>query len=124
MVNNQIIGARDTHLPPEDLDLVALRDNLLEQRLFRQEQLRQIAATARADAPPGQRAVSQAEVRVQLAASARMVLADVDAALIRMDEGGYGVCGLCRRPIESERLAIVPQARHCTRCQQVREADR
>ncbi|WP_329284889.1 TraR/DksA family transcriptional regulator [Streptomyces sp. NBC_01455] len=123
MVNNQIIGARDTHLPPEDLDLVALRDNLLEQRLFRQEQLRQIAATARADAP-GQRAVSQAEVRVQLAASARMVLADVDAALIRMDEGGYGVCGLCRRPIESERLAIVPQARHCTRCRQVREAGR
>ncbi|MFF2997898.1 TraR/DksA family transcriptional regulator [Streptomyces sp. NPDC057950] len=123
-MNDQIIGARDTHLPPEDLDLVALRDHLLEQRLFRQEQLRQIAATARSDAPPGQPAASQAEVRVQLAASARMVLADVDAALVRMDEGGYGVCGLCRRPIESERLAIVPQARHCTRCQQAREAGR
>ncbi|MFD8418013.1 TraR/DksA family transcriptional regulator [Streptomyces sp. NPDC059466] len=124
MVNNQIIGPRDTHLASEDIDLAALRENLLEQRLFRQEQLRQIAATSRADAPPRQRAASQAEVRVQLAASARMVLADVDAALLRMDQGGYGACGLCRRPIGSERLAIVPQARYCTRCQQVREAGR
>ncbi|MEU0037607.1 TraR/DksA C4-type zinc finger protein [Streptomyces sp. NPDC006333] len=124
MVNNQIIGARDPHLAPEDLDLVALRENLLEQRLFRQEQLRQIAATSSADAPTGQRAVPQAEVRVQLAFCARMVLADVDAALVRMDEAGYGACALCRRPIGSERLAIVPQARHCTRCQQVREAGR
>ncbi|MFE5140454.1 TraR/DksA family transcriptional regulator [Streptomyces fagopyri] len=124
MVNNQIIGVHDTHLAPADLDLAALRENLLEQRLFRQEQLRQIAATSGAHTPLRQRAASQTEIRVQLAASARMVLADVDAALARMDEGGYGACGLCRRPIESERLAIVPQARYCARCQQVREVGR
>lgn len=122
MVKNQIIDDRDTPLSPEDL--AALRENLHEQRLFRQEQLRQIAATSRADALVQRRAASQVEVRVQLAASARMVLADVDAALLRMDEGGYGVCRLCRRPIARERLTIVPQARYCARCQQVREAGR
>jgi RNA polymerase-binding transcription factor DksA len=124
VVNNQIIGDRDTHLTPEDL--AALRESLNEQRLFRQEQLQQIsaAATSRADAVLQRQAASQVEVRVKLAASARMVLADVEAALARMDEGSYGTCHLCRRPVERERLVIVPQARYCARCQQVREAGR
>jgi RNA polymerase-binding transcription factor DksA len=124
VVNNQIIGDRDTRLTPEDL--AALRENLNEQRLFRQEQLQQIsaAATSRADAVLQRQAASQVEVSVKLAASARMVLADVEDALARMDEGSYGTCHLCRRPVERERLMIVPQARYCARCQQVREAGR
>ncbi|MYR45822.1 TraR/DksA C4-type zinc finger protein [Streptomyces sp. SID5910] len=123
MVNQQMIGDRETRLSPEDL--AALRDNLLEQRVFREEQLRQITAVpSRADDRRRRRSAAQTEVRVQLAASARMVLADVEAALDRMAEGRYGSCHLCRRPIARERLAIVPQARYCARCQQVREAGR
>ncbi|WP_371800293.1 TraR/DksA family transcriptional regulator [Streptomyces sp. NBC_01707] len=53
-----------------------------------------------------------------------MVLADVEAALQRIDQGRYGRCQLCTRPIVLDRLRIVPQARHCTRCQQVREVGR
>ncbi|MFI2641467.1 TraR/DksA family transcriptional regulator [Streptomyces sp. NPDC018610] len=125
-MNHQTIGDHDraTRLTPEDL--AALRESLHEQRLFRQEQLRQIAAaaTSRADALLQQQAASQIEVRVELAASARMVLADVEAALARLDDGSYGACHLCRRPIARERLEIVPQARYCARCQQVREAGR
>ena len=48
----------------------------------------------------------------------------VEAALARMNEGGYGTCRLCRRAIDRERLMIVPQARYCARCQQVKEAGR
>ncbi|MFD8273610.1 TraR/DksA family transcriptional regulator [Streptomyces flaveolus] len=122
MVNQQIIDG-DTRLSPEDL--AALRDNLLEQRAFREEQLRQITTVpARADERRRRRSAAQTEVRGQLAASARMVLADVEAALDRMAEGRYGSCHLCRRPIARERLTIVPQARYCARCQQVREAGR
>ena len=62
------------------------------------------------------------EVEVKLTASARMVLADVEAALDRMDQGRYGVCHLCTRLIHVRRLTVVPQARYCGRCQQVREA--
>ncbi|MFJ8149916.1 TraR/DksA family transcriptional regulator [Streptomyces sp. NPDC096048] len=126
MVNNQIIGDRGTRLSslsPEDL--AVLRDSLHEQRLFREEQLRQIAnVPARTDEPVPRRSAAQTEVRAELAASARMVLADVEAALERMAEGRYGRCHLCRRPIDRERLVIVPQARYCARCQQVREAGR
>ncbi|MGW1613901.1 TraR/DksA family transcriptional regulator [Streptomyces sp. NPDC002285] len=124
MVNQQIISGRDTTLSVEDL--AALYENLHEQRLFRQEQLQQLTvpATSRTEALLDRRAASQLEVHVKLAASARMVLADVEAALTRMDQGSYGTCHLCRRPIAPERLMIVPQARYCARCQQVREAGR
>ncbi|MFH9011761.1 TraR/DksA family transcriptional regulator [Streptomyces sp. NPDC017943] len=124
MVNHQLIADRTTHLTPEEL--AALRENLVEQRLFRREQLQQLAVAvpSRADGPRPADAASQVEVHVKLAACARMVLTDVEAALRRMDEGRYGVCGLCRGPVAAERLAIVPQARYCGRCQQVREAGR
>lgn len=122
MVTHQTIGERDTVLTPEDL--AALRENLHEQRLFRQEQLRQFASTTRDDDRRRRADAAQIEVGVKLAASARMVLADVEAALARMDSGSYGTCHLCRRQVERHRLLIVPQARYCGRCQQVREAGR
>ncbi|MFG2259429.1 TraR/DksA family transcriptional regulator [Streptomyces mirabilis] len=124
MVNHQIIDDPSTTLSIEDL--AALRENLHEQRLFRREQLQQLsaAATTRTDALRVRQVASQLEVRVKLSASARMVLADVEAALTRMDQGRYGTCHLCRRFIARERLMIVPQARYCARCQQVKEADR
>lgn len=123
MVNTQTTGRRDVRLSPEDL--AALLDNLHEQRLFREEQVRQLTA-----APPGtddadpRASAARTEVRTELAASARMVLADVEAALRRLAEGRYGHCHLCRRPIDRAHLMIVPQARYCARCRQVREAGR
>ncbi|MEU2542671.1 TraR/DksA family transcriptional regulator [Streptomyces iakyrus] len=122
MVNHQTVEESTAHLSAEDL--AALRENLHEQRLFRQEQLRLLGGpvTSRAEDRLRQRAAAQIEVRVKLAASARMVLTDVEAALTRMNEGSYGACHLCRRPVERERLMIVPQARYCARCQQVKEA--
>ncbi|GHA92431.1 TraR/DksA family transcriptional regulator [Streptomyces tendae] len=125
MVNNQIIGDRETRPSPLSTeDLAVLRDNLREQRLFREDQLRQIAAAPARTDEPVRRTAAQTEVRVKLAASARMVLADVEAALDRIAEGRYGRCQLCRRGIDRDRLMIVPQARYCARCQQVREAGR
>ncbi|MEW2288370.1 TraR/DksA C4-type zinc finger protein [Streptomyces sp. NPDC047841] len=122
MVNHQTIGQSTTHLSAEDL--AALRRHLQEQRLFRQEQLLQLAGpvTSRAEDRLQRQAAAQIEVRVKLTASARMVLADVEAALRRMDDGSYGTCHLCRRPVDRERLMIVPQCRYCVRCQQVRRA--
>jgi len=122
VVNHQTISRSTAPLSADDL--AALRENLHEQRLFRQEQLRRLAgpATSRTEDRLQQRTASQIEVHIKLAASARMVLADVEAALKRMDDGSYGTCHLCRRPVDRERLMIVPQARYCGRCQQVKEA--
>ncbi|MFE0477935.1 TraR/DksA family transcriptional regulator [Streptomyces sp. NPDC058947] len=123
MVNQQTVG-RGAGTPPgaphlSAEDLAVLRENLREQRLFRREQLRRLTGpvASRAEDRRGQRASAQLEVSVKLAASARMVLADVEAALARMDAGVYGACGRCRHALERERLMIVPQARYCARCQ-------
>lgn len=121
-MNHQTIGDQNAHLSPEDL--AALREDLHEQLLFRQEQLRQIAAASRAEDLRRRRCPAQAEVHLTLVASARMVLSDVEEALRRIAECSYGTCHLCRRPVDRERLLVVPQARYCARCQQVREAGR
>lgn len=107
-------------------ELAALRADLTEQRRFRLDQLREFGqlAPGRAAGARERRSASQQEVHIRLAASARMVLADVEAALERMDEGRYGSCERCARPIPSDRLEIVPQARYCGRCHRAREAER
>lgn len=45
-----------------------------------------------------------------------LLLAEVDAALERMDDGSYGHCEGCREAIEPERLRADPLARLCLDC--------
>lgn len=42
--------------------------------------------------------------------------AEVAAALTRVDDGSYGKCERCGKPIPEERLELLPYARHCTPC--------
>jgi DnaK suppressor protein len=46
----------------------------------------------------------------------RARLAEVDAALERMDAGVYGKCESCDEPISIERLLARPVARLCISC--------
>ena len=48
-------------------------------------------------------------------------LAEVDAALMAMNEGSYGTCLECGEPIASRRLQAIPWASHCIRCQQAHD---
>jgi DnaK suppressor protein len=48
--------------------------------------------------------------------SADRRLADITAALARLDAGAFGGCECCGRPIPRERLAIRPTARACVAC--------
>jgi RNA polymerase-binding transcription factor DksA len=57
-----------------------------------------------------------ASVLVLLSARERAELADVDAALLRIEAGTWGVCEACDSPIAEKRLKIVPQARTCADC--------
>ncbi len=44
-------------------------------------------------------------------------LADIDAALARIEAGTYGLCTSCHRPIADQRLEALPWAGHCIDCQ-------
>jgi len=46
-------------------------------------------------------------------------LAAVDAALARLDDGTYGTCVRCARPIAPARLDALPWAAHCIDCQRI-----
>jgi DnaK suppressor protein len=57
--------------------------------------------------------------RSQVASLARQVeahLAEIDAALVRLEAGAYGVCERCGRPIETARLEARPTARTHVTC--------
>ncbi|MBM7520278.1 TraR/DksA family transcriptional regulator [Nocardioides nitrophenolicus] len=51
-----------------------------------------------------------------LVAQVRHRLAEIDAALARLDSGGYGRCEACGRPIAAARLEARPTARTCVGC--------
>jgi len=51
-----------------------------------------------------------------LVAQAREHLAEVEAALERVDAGSYGRCERCGGPITAGRLEARPSARHCIPC--------
>jgi sigma-B regulation protein RsbU (phosphoserine phosphatase) len=61
------------------------------------------------------------ERRVRLQAAAHSVsaeyvndlLAEIDATLLRIDNGSYGLCEICHDPIEADRLARNPLLRFC-----------
>ncbi|TDT39787.1 TraR/DksA family transcriptional regulator [Streptomyces sp. BK208] len=126
MVNQQITGDRGTRPSPLSSEhLAALREDLHERRLFREEQPRRLAVVpSRADEPAERRSAARREVPVEPAASARMVLAAVEAVLGHMSEGRHGRGQPCRHAADRGRPAIVPRARCCARCRQVREAGR
>jgi RNA polymerase-binding transcription factor DksA len=103
---------------PDSAELTALQGSLEKHRLFRLDQLSEIALTtkSRGGRAGSQYAVAHAEVCHQLAATALMVLAETDAALLRIEAGQYGRCDRCGSTIEIQRLRIHPQTRYCMRC--------
>jgi RNA polymerase-binding transcription factor len=49
-------------------------------------------------------------------------LHEIDDALRRLDEGTYGICEQCRKPIDERRLEAIPTARYHAECQAELEA--
>lgn len=100
--------------------LATLRAALLEQRIFRRQQ---VATLHRPPTQATSYAEVQVEVRDHLVAAARAVLADVETALDRMHTGHYGQCRACRRPIALSRLRICPQCLYCAECHRLLETE-
>lgn len=46
----------------------------------------------------------------------------VEEALDRLESGDYGVCLECEEPIAGKRLAAIPWARYCVKCQEAATA--
>jgi RNA polymerase-binding transcription factor DksA len=51
----------------------------------------------------------------------RREVVEINAALDRIADDTYGMCSRCERPIEIDRLAVMPETDVCLRCASVRE---
>jgi DnaK suppressor protein len=61
------------------------------------------------------------EIDYTLEENSEHVLEAIDAALKRIEDGTYGTCVNCGKPIAEERLAAIPWATHCIDCKRLEE---
>jgi DnaK suppressor protein len=57
------------------------------------------------------------ELAFRLGERESQMVADIDQALLRIDEGSYGDCQRCGKPIDERRLEAMPTARYDAACQ-------
>lgn len=120
----------DRHVPASALpgsagDLPRWRDRL--ERLW-VRQVRHITElslafhdAAAAGDGAGNRKLANAQTRrlqgiMARTASARRALAEIEAALARVDTATFGKCELCGGRLDAARLEATPQARYCRDC--------
>jgi DnaK suppressor protein len=63
------------------------------------------------------------EIALRLGEHESRMVADIDQALLRIDEGTYGECARCGKTIDERRLEAMPTARYDAACQTIIEAN-
>jgi len=65
-----------------------------------------------------QDALQDQQVARHLKERLRAQLAAIEAALKRIDQGTYGVCPICKKPISEQRLEMMPEIAACAPCRE------
>ncbi len=105
------------------LDLDAIRNQLLARRAeLRTRQVKVERDRRHTEEPlladfPEQALQTQNDAVLEGIDEAALVeIAQINAALARIDDGHYGICRNCREPIAAQRLLAMPQAVTCVDC--------
>ena len=106
----------ETQFSPQRDELIAERDHLVTQL----QQLGRAPGTSELDfdegfADSGQVTAERGEVDA-LAGSLGENLAEIEAALVKLENGTYGQCEDCGAAIAPARLEAMPSARLCITC--------
>ena len=94
-----------------------VRASLEEDRDQLKEQLADLGGASFDEnfADSGQVAAEQGESRA-LVGQLEETLVEVEAALAKLDDGTYGTCERCSKPIGEARLEAMPASRFCIDC--------
>ncbi len=65
----------------------------------------------------------QRELSLELASNERELLFQIKEALERIEQGTYGICVMCKKPIPKTRLKAIPYTQLCKKCQEKREKE-
>jgi DnaK suppressor protein len=107
------------------LELQKRRRVLLEATQRTAAELERLRADGRITEPVEASQSEQAQYDLaQLGEVERREVADIDAALERLDAGEYGVCRRCGDAIEPGRVAAMPFVLECTECAREIEEER
>jgi RNA polymerase-binding transcription factor len=98
--------------------LASLRD---QHRGSLDEEVEEIAATSDNHLAETATATLGREIDYTLGENSEQVLADIDSALQRIDDGTYGTCVNCGREIPVQRLVAYPAASLCIDCKRSAE---
>ena len=69
-------------------------------------------------------ASAETDLEIRIRESEVGELRSIDAALQRIEEGTYGICEDCGKPIPSARLIAIPNAAQCLECKMEDEVER
>jgi len=58
------------------------------------------------------------EFSLGIASNERKILYEIDDSLKRIEEGTFGICECCDKPIAKTRLKVLPYTRLCRKCQE------
>ncbi len=67
--------------------------------------------------------VMEAERLTTISGDFTEIVSQIDAALERMDNGTYGTCQRCGKPVNRERLEAFPYVAYCIDCQTILERE-
>jgi RNA polymerase-binding transcription factor len=118
-----------------DKEIEELKQRLLEERKdlrAQYEELEQASSSANQSETTGEMgfdeeyadagtATFERERDLSLVNNLRDLIERIDKALARMDEGTYGLCERCGKPIEKARLKALPYANLCLKDKQAEE---
>ena len=105
--------------------LVALRKRLIEEVASAEQALRDDILSpgdhSASRMHPGDQDVEGLDEQLAIARNEEQLLEQVEEALQRIEDGVFGKCQDCDRPISHERLEAIPYAAQCIQCAQLIE---
>jgi len=113
------------HLEQERTRLQSLRDGFHDDGLTRESEndsLAELSSVDQHQADVGTETFNR-ERDLSILERVEAELDDVEHALLRLDDGSYGTCEACGRPIDDGRLEAMPAARFCVEDQSMAEQE-
>lgn len=122
MAKSQIPSIPSARLQALKDTLLAKRDDLLV--VVQRKKERELPTTEVGDEADVATQALEKEMLFELTDTEQQILDDIEAALRKIEKGGYGVCESCRKSIPLTRLGAMPWARYCVTCQARQETPR
>lgn len=134
VMTDNVIEAHKAAEPFDSDTLNLIKSTLIGQAAGLQDQLQtevqaisssesEIATDVRSDENPAEAgtATFEREKHLSIANNVQDLLDKSTKALEKIEQGSYGICESCGKPIDPDRLAALPHALMCIECKKVEE---